>query len=64
MSEESRKLGFDTKTVKLTYKPDVSNNYSLMPPIGLSSISEQDDPSSHGVSDHSKRRQNNTALKQ
>jgi len=47
MSEESRQLGFDTKAVKLGYKPDVSNNYSLMPPIGLSSTFEQDDPSSH-----------------
>lgn len=47
MSEESRQLGFDTKAVKLGYKPDVSNNYSLMPPIGLTSIFEQDDPSSH-----------------
>ncbi|KDR11923.1 cystathionine gamma-lyase-like isoform X2 [Zootermopsis nevadensis] len=47
MSEESRHLGFDTKAVRLGYKPDVSNNYSLMPPIGLSSTFQQDDPSTH-----------------
>lgn len=51
MSEESRQLGFDTKAVRLGYKPDVSNNYSLMPPIGLSSTFQQDDPSTHRVSD-------------
>lgn len=50
MSEEWRQLGFDTKAVKLGYKPDVSNNYSVVPPIGLSSTFEQDDPSSHRVS--------------
>jgi hypothetical protein len=50
MSEEWRQLGFDTKAVKLGYKPDVSNNYSVVPPIGLSSTFQQDDPSSHRVS--------------
>lgn len=52
MSEEFRQLGFDTKAVKLGYKPDVSNNYSLVPTIGLSSTYQQDDPSSHRVSAH------------
>lgn len=47
MSEEWRQLGFDTKAIKLGYKPDASNNYSLVPPISLSSTFEQDDPSSH-----------------
>jgi hypothetical protein len=50
MSEERRQLRLDTKAVKLGYKPDVSNNYSLVPPIGLSSTFQQDDPSSHMVS--------------
>jgi len=53
MAEESRQLGFDTKAVKLGYTPDVSSNYSLIHPVGLSSTFEQDDPSSHRVSDHS-----------
>lgn len=47
MSEEWRQLGFDTKAVMLGYKSDVSNNYSVVPPISLSSTFQQDDPSSH-----------------
>jgi hypothetical protein len=49
MSEGCRQLGFDTKAVRLGYKPDVSNNYSIVPPIGLSSTYQQDDPSTHRV---------------
>jgi hypothetical protein len=50
MSEEWRQLGFDTKAVKLGYEPDVSNNYSIVPPIGLSTTFQQDDSSSDMVS--------------
>jgi hypothetical protein len=53
MSEEGRQLRLDTKAVMLGHKPDVSNNYSLVPPIGLSSTFQQDDPSSDRVSAHS-----------
>lgn len=40
-------LGYDTKAIKQGHKPDASNKYSIMPPIGLSTTYEQDDPATH-----------------
>ncbi|KAJ9580249.1 hypothetical protein L9F63_004062, partial [Diploptera punctata] len=37
----------ETKTVTLGYAPENSNCYSVVPPIGLSTTFQQDDPSTH-----------------
>ncbi|XP_069683001.1 putative cystathionine gamma-lyase 2 [Periplaneta americana] len=41
---QKKALKYDTKAIKLGFKPAVTNNYSIMPPIGLTTSYEQDDP--------------------
>ncbi|XP_069683165.1 putative cystathionine gamma-lyase 2 [Periplaneta americana] len=44
---QKKELGYDTKAIELGYMPEISNNYSIMPPIGLSTVYEQGEPSTH-----------------